>query len=67
MKNIDRDICFWQKSQLFRRKLAKITENCDHIIDPWCFNILITLAQKHFIIIRTRYGSKLGQKILSQI
>jgi hypothetical protein len=24
-----------RKRQFFRRKLAKIAENCDHNIDPW--------------------------------
>jgi hypothetical protein len=27
---------FVKKRQFFRRKLAKIAENCDHNIDPWC-------------------------------
>jgi hypothetical protein len=26
--------CFWEKRQLFRRKLAKISANYDHNIDP---------------------------------
>jgi hypothetical protein len=28
------NIGFWEKRQFFRRKLAKIAENCDHNIDP---------------------------------
>jgi hypothetical protein len=30
----ENDIRFWEKRQFFRRKLAKITENCDQNIDP---------------------------------
>jgi hypothetical protein len=34
-KNCDHDIVFFlEKRQFFRRKLAKIAENCDHNIDP---------------------------------
>jgi hypothetical protein len=33
-KKLDRNIGFWEKRQFFRRKLAKIAENCDHNIDP---------------------------------
>jgi hypothetical protein len=29
------NIGFCEKRQFFRRKLAKIAENCDHNIDPW--------------------------------
>jgi hypothetical protein len=28
-------LVFEKKRQLFRRKLSKIAENCDHNIDPW--------------------------------
>jgi hypothetical protein len=35
MQNFDHNIGFWEKRQFFRRKLAKIAENCDHNIDPW--------------------------------
>jgi hypothetical protein len=30
-----------EKRQFFRRKLAKIAENCDHNIDPWdqCYDL----------------------------
>jgi hypothetical protein len=34
MQNFDNNIVFWEKRQLFRRKLSKIAENCDHNIDP---------------------------------
>jgi hypothetical protein len=34
MQNFDHDIGSWEKRQFFRRKLAKIAENCDHNIDP---------------------------------
>jgi hypothetical protein len=30
----DHNIAFLRKTQFFRRKLAKLTENCDHNIDP---------------------------------
>jgi hypothetical protein len=30
-----------EKRQFFRRKLSKITENCDHNIDP-CFDLVST-------------------------
>jgi hypothetical protein len=33
-EKIDHNIGFWEKRQFFRRKLAKIAENCDHNIDP---------------------------------
>jgi hypothetical protein len=35
MQNFDRNIGFWEKRHFFRRKLSKISENCDHNIDPW--------------------------------
>jgi hypothetical protein len=35
MQNVDHNIGFREKRQFFRRKLAKIAENCDHNIDPW--------------------------------
>jgi hypothetical protein len=34
MQNIDHDVGFWEKRQFFRRKLAKIAENCDHNLNP---------------------------------
>jgi hypothetical protein len=33
-KKFDHNIVFLEKRQLFRRKLAKIAENCDHNINP---------------------------------
>jgi hypothetical protein len=34
---------FSEKRQLFRRKLAKNSENCDHNIDPRCTYICVCL------------------------
>jgi hypothetical protein len=34
MQNFDLNIGFWEKRQFFRQKLSKISENCDHNIDP---------------------------------
>jgi hypothetical protein len=34
-KTFYRSIGFWKKRHFFRRKLSKIAECCDHIIDPW--------------------------------
>jgi hypothetical protein len=34
LQKFDHNIVFWEKRQFFRRKLAKIAENCDRIIDP---------------------------------
>jgi hypothetical protein len=34
MIKFDHNIGFWEKRRFFRRKLAKIAENCDHNIDP---------------------------------
>jgi hypothetical protein len=36
MQIFDHNIVFLEKRQFFRRKLAKIVENCDHNIDPRC-------------------------------
>jgi hypothetical protein len=38
MQNFDHNIGFWEKSQFFCRKLAKIAENCDRNIDPWAIH-----------------------------
>jgi hypothetical protein len=35
LKKIDHNIGFWEKHRFFRRKFAKIAENCDDNIDPW--------------------------------
>jgi hypothetical protein len=39
---------YWKKlitTLVFRRKLGKIAENCDHNIDPWfCLRIIKTLT-----------------------
>jgi hypothetical protein len=34
-EKVDHNIGFGEKRRFFRRKLAKIAENCDHNIDPW--------------------------------
>jgi hypothetical protein len=34
MQKFDNNIGFWEKRQIFRWKLSKIAENCDHNIDP---------------------------------
>jgi hypothetical protein len=31
MQNFNHNIGFWEKRQFFRRKLATIAENCDHM------------------------------------
>jgi hypothetical protein len=48
MQNFDHNIGFFEKRQLFRRKLSKMAENCDHNIDPWdrCYNFLNIFAEK---------------------
>jgi hypothetical protein len=38
MQNFDHNIGFREKRQLFRRKLSKIAENCDHNIDERKFS-----------------------------
>jgi hypothetical protein len=42
MQIFDHTIGFWEKRQFFRRKLAKIAENCDHNIDPCGLRIVKT-------------------------
>jgi hypothetical protein len=37
MQIFDHNIGFWDKRQFFRRKLAKIAQNCDHNIDSWWY------------------------------
>jgi hypothetical protein len=34
MQIFDHSICFGKNANVFRRKLAKIAENCNHNIDP---------------------------------
>jgi hypothetical protein len=33
-------LVFEKNANFFRRKLAKIAENCDHNIDPWFSNMV---------------------------
>jgi hypothetical protein len=59
MQIFDHNIGFGEKRQFFRRKLAKIAENCDHNIDPWSqkqqtFNEVWTLSTKVSV---TRLGN----------
>jgi hypothetical protein len=44
-KNCDQNIGFWEKRQIFRRKLAKTAEICDNSISP----NLVTLFGIHDI------------------
>jgi hypothetical protein len=46
MQKIDHNIGFWEKRQIFRRKLSKIAKNCDHNIDP-CLAELFDVPEKH--------------------
>jgi hypothetical protein len=39
LKKFDHNIGICEKRQLFRRKLEKIAENCDHNIDPWTIRL----------------------------
>jgi hypothetical protein len=45
---IDSNIGFLEKSQIFRRKLGKIAENCDHNMDP---NFVVRQVKKWVISI----------------
>jgi hypothetical protein len=45
-KNLIITLDFWEERQFFRRKLAKIAENCDHNIDP-SFIIFKIFLTKH--------------------
>jgi hypothetical protein len=48
MQNFDHNIGFWEKRQFFRLKLSKISENCDHNIDPWSLKKKISqTCRKH--------------------
>jgi hypothetical protein len=54
-KNSNHDIGFTSKMPLFGRKLAKITQNCDHDIGPWLqvqmlLLFLLVVSQLDFII-----------------
>jgi hypothetical protein len=42
-KNLN--IGFWGKRQFFRRKLAKISENCDHNIDPLSYYTVLAVLR----------------------
>jgi hypothetical protein len=58
MQNVDHNIGFREKRQFFRRKLAKIAENCDHNIDPWSHFLQETAAAlwpQHFAPPRLRF------------
>jgi hypothetical protein len=35
------ELCFLRKTPIFRRKLSKIEENCDHNIGPRCAHWVI--------------------------
>jgi hypothetical protein len=39
--NNNHNISIGEKRQFFRRKLAKIEENCEHNIDPWNLKLKI--------------------------
>jgi hypothetical protein len=53
MQNFDHNIGFWVKRQLFRWKLSKIAENCNHNIDPRSTNIMIVHRSTRLYKIRT--------------
>jgi hypothetical protein len=53
MQNFDHNIGFWEKRQIFRWKLSKIAENCDHNIDPWVYLL-------HTYIFKSYYLGSLG-------
>jgi hypothetical protein len=36
----DHNIVFFRKNPIFRRKLAKIADICDHNIDPFCAKMI---------------------------
>jgi hypothetical protein len=44
----DHNIGFWEKRRFFRQKWSKITENCDHNIDP-CFGLIFVLVFWMFV------------------
>jgi hypothetical protein len=53
MHKFDHNIGFWEKRQFFRRKLAKIAENCDHNIGP---------RLRDYTSTRARFQSQLKRK-----
>jgi hypothetical protein len=65
------NIGFWEKSQFFCRKLAKIAENCDHNIDPWSTNLHIARCLFWWLIpswsTKHRLGSALFSGVTSKI
>jgi hypothetical protein len=55
-------LVFWEKNAIFRRKLAKIAENCDHNIDPmtsvstiWshCLGLFLSIRPSDIRLLRT--------------
>jgi hypothetical protein len=54
MQKFDPYIGFCEKRQVLCRKLAKITENCDHNIDPRCRGRMLRFLQY--------FGRKNGEK-----
>jgi hypothetical protein len=44
MQKFYHNIGFWEKRQLFRRKMSKIAENRDHNIDPWRWTKFLYLS-----------------------
>jgi hypothetical protein len=49
-KKIDHNICFREKRQVFRQKLGKIAENCDHNIDPWKYRENKSIQSSGFVL-----------------
>jgi hypothetical protein len=45
----------FEKNAIFRPKLAKIAENCDHNIDPW----VVQLLEYLLTLVRTSLGRAL--------
>jgi hypothetical protein len=65
MQNCDHNIGFWEKRQIFRRKLAKIAEICDHNIDPWSrCRQFFRLRFDEFIFFRQRQNVSKQKKVI---